>query len=202
MNDNDIIFQSTGGVSANEGFFDNVSDTIRSGIEIGLRGDYGRLDWFINYSFVNAEFDDPFTATSPNHPFADDDGEIDVDKGDRIPGIPENMLKLGTSFAVTPQLVLGGEIVYNSGQFLRGDEANLLVQTDDFAVVNLRGEYQFNESLTLIAKLQNLFDVEYETFGLLGEPDEILGPAFDDPRFLGPGPERGAWVGVRVNLGD
>lgn len=202
MNNNDIIFQSTGGVSANEGFFDNVSDTIRSGVEIALRGDYGRMDWFINYSFVNAEFDDPFTATSPNHPFADDDGQIDVNKGDRIPGIPENMLQLGTSFAVTRQLVLGGEIVYNSGQFLRGDEANLLVQTDDFAVANLHGEYKINESLTVIAKVQNLFDVEYETFGLLGEPDEILGPAFDDPRFLGPGPERGAWVGVRVNLGD
>ncbi len=202
VNDNDIIFQSTGGVSANEGFFDNVSDTIRSGVEIGLRGDHGRLDWFINYSFVNAEFDDPFTATSPNHPFANDDGEIDVGKGDHIPGIPQNMLKLGANFAVTPQLVLGGEIIYNSGQFLRGDEANLLAQTDDFAIANLHGEYRINKSLTVLAKVQNLFDIEHETFGLLGEPDEILGPAFDDPRFLGPGPEQGAWVGVRVDLGD
>lgn len=201
-NKNDIIFQSTGGVSANEGFFDNVGDTIRRGIEVGLNGDYGRLNWFVNYALVNAEFDGPFTATSPHHPFANDDGEIDVEKGDRIPGIPEHTFKFGTNVATTPRLTLGGEIIYNSGRFLRGDEANLLDETDDFAVVNLRGEYKINDTVSIFAKLENLFDTEYETFGLLGEPDEILGPEFDDPRFLGPGPERGAWVGIRVNSGD
>ncbi len=197
----DIIFQSTGGVSANEGFFDNVGDTVRSGVEVGLSGDYGRLNWFANYAFVNAEFGDPFSAISPNHPFSNDDGEIEVEKGDRIPGIPEHTLKFGTNVAVTPQLTLGGEIIYNSGQFLRGDEANLLDETDDYAIVYLHGEYKINDYMTVFAKVENLFDVEYETFGLLGEPAEILGPAFDDPRFLGPGPERGAWVGVRVELG-
>lgn len=200
-NDNDIIFQSTGGVSANEGFFDNVGDTVRRGIELGLSGDYGRLNWFANYAFVNADFDDSFTATSPNHPFANDDGEIKVEKGDRIPGIPEHTLKLGTNVAITPRLMLGGEIIYNSGQFLRGDEANLLDETDDYAIVTLRGEYRLSGYLTVFAKVENLFDTEYETFGLLGEADEILGPAFDDPRFLGPGPERGAWVGVRISRG-
>jgi len=199
---NDIIFQSTGGISANEGFFDNVGNTVRKGVEVGLSGDYGRLNWFVNYSFVSAEFDDPFTATSPNHPFANENGEIEAEKGDRIPGIPEHTLKFGTNVAITPRLSLGGEIIYNTGQFLRGDEANLLDETDDYAVVILRGEYRLNEYLTVFAKVENLFDAEYETFGLLGEPGEILGPAFDDPRFLGPGPERGAWVGVRVRRGD
>ncbi len=200
-NDNDIIFQSTGGVSANEGFFDNVSDTVRRGVEVGLSGDYRRLNWFVNYAFVNAEFDDPFSANSPNHPFSNDDGEIEVEKGDRIPGVPEHTLKFGTNVTITPRLTLGGEIIYNSGQFLRGDEANLLDETDDYAVVFLRGEYKINDYLTVFAKVENLFDAEYETFGLLGEPEEILGPAFDDPRFLGPGPERGAWLGIRAELG-
>jgi iron complex outermembrane recepter protein len=200
-NDNDIIFQSTGGVSANEGFFDNVANTIRRGIEVGLNGDIGRLNWFVNYAFVNAEFDDSFTGTSPNHPFANDGGEIEVEKGDRIPGIPEHTLKLGTSVAITPRMRLGGEIIYNSGRFLRGDEANLLDETNDFAVVNLRGEFNLSDRVSLFAKVENLFDTEYETFGLLGEADEILGPDFDDPRFLGPGPARGAWVGIRVNSG-
>jgi outer membrane receptor protein involved in Fe transport len=201
-NENDIIFQSTGGVSANEGFFDNVGDTVRRGIEFGLNGDYGRLNWFVNYAFVNAEFDGSFTATSPNHPFANDGGEIEVEKGDRIPGIPEHTLKFGTSVAITGRMRLGGEIIYNSGQFLRGDEANLLDETNDFAIVNLRGELNLSDRVSIFAKVENLFDTEYETFGLLGEADEILGPEFDDPRFLGPGPERGAWVGIRVNSGD
>lgn len=201
-NDNDIIFQSTGGVSASEGFFDNVSDTVRKGIEVGVSGDYGRLSWFVNYAFVSAEFDGEFAASSPNHPVSNDNGEIDVDEGDRIPGIPQHTLKLGTNFTITNQLTLGGDIVYNSGQFLRGDEANLLGETDSYAVANLRGEYRINEFVTVFAKVENLFDAEYETFGLLGAADEILGPAFDDPRFLGPGPERGAWIGVRINRAD
>lgn len=201
-NREDIIFQSTGGVSANEGFFDNVGDTVRRGVEFVLGGETGRLSWFVNYAFVNAEFDTPFTATSPNHPLANAGGEIQVRPGDRIPGIPEHFLKAGAFVSVTPRLSLGVDLVFNSGQYLRGDEANLMDETDDYAFLNLRGEFHFNEYVAVIAKFENVLDAEYETFGLLGEPDEILGPAFDDPRFLGPGPEPGGWLGVRVALGD
>lgn len=201
-NADDIIFQTTGGVSANEGFFDNVGDTVRRGVEIGLSGDYGRLNWFVNYVFVNAEFDDSFTTASPNHPFTNSDGKIAVEKGDRIPGIPEHLLKFGVNVVVSPQLTLGGNIVLNSGRFLRGDEANLLDETDGYAMVNFRGEYRLNDFITVIAKVENLFDVEYETFGLLGEPEAVLGPAFNDPRFLGPGAVRGGWIGIRVELGQ
>ncbi len=200
INEDDIIFHSTGGVSANEGFFDNVGDTIRRGVEFSLNGDNDRLNWFFNYAFVDAEFGSPLTVTSPNHPLASSDGEIHVENGDRIPGIPEHTLKFGVFIAVTPQLTLGGDIVFNSGQYLRGDEANLLDETDEYAIVNLRGEYHINEYIAVIAKVENLFDAKYETFGLLGEPEEILGPAFDNPRFLGPGAERGGWIGVRIEL--
>lgn len=197
-NNNDIIFQSTGGVSANEGFFDNVGDTVRRGIELGLSGDYRQLDWFANYAFVNAEFDVSFAAASPNHPIANNDGQIAVEKGDRIPGIPEHLLKIGVNVAVTPQLMVGADLVANSGQYLRGDEANLLDETEGYTLINLRGEYRVNEFIVVIAKLENLFDTEFETFGLLGEPEDILGPEFDNPRFLGPGARRGGWIGVRV----
>ncbi len=199
-NEDDIIFQSTGGVSANEGFFDNVGDTTRRGVEFSLNGDNDRLNWFLNYAFVNAEFCSPLTVTSPNHPLAGSDGEIQVEKGDRIPGIPEHILKFGVFVVVTPKLTLGGDIVFNSGQYLRGDEANLLDETDEYAVVNLHGEYNINDYVSVIAKVENLFDAKYETFGLLGEPEEILGPEFNDPRFLGPGTERGGWIGVRIKL--
>jgi outer membrane receptor protein involved in Fe transport len=94
----------------------------------------------------------------------------------------------GTVIAATPQLTIGGEIIYNSGQFLRGDEANLLDETDSYAIINLRGEYTFNKHLTVFAKVENLFDVEYETFGLLGEPEEILGPHLTIPAFSDPVP--------------
>jgi iron complex outermembrane receptor protein len=49
----------------------------------------------------------------------------------------------------------------------------------------------------LFARVENVFDEDYETFGLLGEPAEIF-EEFADPRFLGAGPPLGVWVGARV----
>ena len=64
---------------------------------------------------------------------------------------------------------------------------------------NLRGEYRVTDTLRLFARMENLLDAEYESFGVLGEPDEVF-PEFEDPRFLGAGPPFGAWVGVRATL--
>ena len=44
---------------------------------------------------------------------------------------------------------------------------------------------------TIFARVENLFDEDYETFGLLGEPQEVF-PEMTDPRFLGAGPPFGA----------
>jgi hypothetical protein len=46
--------------------------------------------------------------------------------------------------------------------------------------------------------VNNLFDANYATFGVLGDATPVL-PATTDPRFIGPGAPRAAWVGVDVN---
>ena len=71
INNDDIIFISTGGINSNEGFFDNIGDTKRVGVELGLSGSWNKLDWFTNYSYLEATFDDSFTSSSPNNPAAD-----------------------------------------------------------------------------------------------------------------------------------
>lgn len=109
-------------------------------------------------------------------------------------------MKVGAYIKLTPRLALGGDLLYASGQYLRGDEANLLDTIDGYATVNVRGEYRINQHLALFAAVENLFDTNYETFGLLGERDEVLGPAFDDPRFLGPGAPIAGWFGVTISL--
>jgi hypothetical protein len=87
-----------------------------------------------------------------------------------------------------------------SSQFFRGDEANLLEPIDSQASVNLFGSYQLHRRARLIARLTNLFNSNYATFGLLGEADEVLGDDYDDPRFLSPGAPRAAWIGVELSL--
>lgn len=199
LNEDDIIFQSTGGATANQGFFDNVGDTRRLGAELGLQGRRDRLQWFLNYSYVEATFRDDFFVFSPNNPLAVDD-QLRVSSGDRIPGIPEHILKVGADYEVINGLTVGADVIYNSDQYLRGDEANVLDTIDGYAVMNLRGNYRVNKHVSVFARIDNLFDTDYETFGLLGEPDEVLGDAFQNPRFFGAGSPRAGWVGVRLSM--
>ncbi len=140
---------------------------------------------------------------SPNHPFADGDGELAVARGDRIPGIPDHQFKFSTDDDSLPWgLRVGPELNVNSGQYLRGDEANLLKPIGGYALVNLRGSYRLNERLEMFARVTNLFDKDYENFGLIGEsPGEVL-PGLDNQSsiFLGAGAPRAGWVGLRVRL--
>lgn len=208
-NDDDILFQTTGGAQANVGFFDNVSDTRRAGIEFSLSQRLTRLDWFFEYSLIEATFEDSFIVNSPNHPlFEDDDsdsplvvgdGKLLVASGSTIPGIPRHQANTGFDFAFNDRLSVGADVSFRSGVYLRGDEVNALEETDSYSVVNLRGEYHFSKAVMVFVRLENVFDEEYESFGLLGEPDEVF-EDFEDPRFLGAGPPFGAWIGIRVHL--
>lgn len=200
-NTDDILFQSTGGTQSNEGFFANVGDTRRQGLQAGISGTSfdRRLAWYANWTWLDATYLTPFLENSANHPDADDDGLIEVRRGNRIPGLPEHALKLGADWSLTPSIGIGGDVVANSGQYLRGDEANRLPETGGYAVVNLRANWAINPHLAVFARIDNVFDRRYVTFGTLGEPDEVF-PDFDDPRFLGPAPPRGAWIGLRLSL--
>jgi|SRR5215467_588157 len=93
------------------------------------------------------------------------------------------------------------ELLFNGNQYLRGDEANLLQPLNAYAVVGLRGEYRLSSHFTMFARIENLFDTGYETFGLLGQPNGAPGLRNDEnPRFVSPGGPRAGWVGVRVDL--
>ncbi len=202
QNADDILFVSTGGVTSNEGFFDNVGTTDRQGVELGLAGDFAaaNLQWRLDYSYLRATFGDTFVASSPNHPDADAGGDIVVQDGDRIPGLPEHILKAGIDWTPLPELRLGANLRFYSDRFLRGDEANLLDPIDGYALVGITGEWQAWKNVSILARVENLLNSDYETFGLLGDPEEVLGPEFDDPRFLSPGAPIGGWVGVRVGF--
>lgn len=193
----DLIFISSGALT-NEGYFQNVAQTLRQGIEFSIGGTlFNRLHGLLNYTFISATFETDLTVSSPNHPEAKG-GEIDVKTGDRIPGVPQHNLKADITFAVTDTLSLGTNILINSSQVFRGDEGNLIDQIPGYGIVNLRGRYTLWNNLSIFAKVNNLFDETYETFGLFGEADEVLGDEFEDSRFLSPGAPRAAWIGLEA----
>ena len=201
VNRDDILFQSTGGTQSNEGFFANVGDTRRQGLQASVSGTSAarRLTWYANATWLDATYRGAFSEDSANHPDADASGLIFVRRGDRIPGLPRWSAKTGTDFEWTPKLGVGGDIVVNAGQFLRGDEANLLPKTGGYVVVNLRANWAFDAHASVFARIENVFDRRYVTFGTLGDASGIFA-GVDDPRFLGPAPPRAGWIGLRLAL--
>ncbi len=206
-NHDDILFISTGGLTGNTGYFSNIGQTRRQGVELGVSGETGGLSWAVNYAYVNAEFRSPLKISSPSHPNADLNGDIQVQKGDKIPGIPAHNLKLVADYALTSQFSIGGDMLINSDQYYRGDESNELGKLGGYAVVNLHAHYQVTPHIKIFAKVDNLFDKDYANFGLLGAPGEIFDgsgpgrtPAMSNPRFQGVGAARAGWIGVKVSM--
>jgi iron complex outermembrane recepter protein len=198
-NDDDILFVSAGALT-NEGFFANVGETRREGIELNLSGTLReRLGWSVSYTTLDATFREDFAVASPNNPAAVN-GEIPVESGDHLPLVPEQLLKAGLQFAASDDLTFGGEVLASSGSHYRGDEGNLGDELDGYALLNLRAEYRLGPRMSLFAHLDNVLDEEYDTFGVFGEADEVLGDDFEDPRFVGPGAPRAAWIGVRMQF--
>ncbi len=197
VNEDDILFQATGGALSNVGFFQNIADTRRQGFEAGIQHPGEPFSWYVEYSFIDATFQDSFTESSPNHPDAID-GQTVVARGDRIPGVPRHLGNAGVSYSVA-RWQFGVDVLARDGVHLRGDESNQLDRTGAYWVANLRAEFELNESIGFFARIENLFDRDYETFGLLGEPDEVF-EDFEDPRFMGSGPPFGFWIGARLRF--
>ena len=209
-NDNDIIWQT--GATRAHGLFRNVDGTRRRGVEASIGKAGGTWRWQLDYSYVVATFDDDFDVLSPNHPAnatADDDEADDespatrpVERGDRIPGIPAHLLKSNLAWSLTERVTIGADMIAASGSHLRGDESNELDELDGYAVVNMRANYR-TDRFEAFLLVENLFDGEYENFGLIGEePDEVVGldDIGADPFFLGPGAPRSVHLGVKLVL--
>jgi len=195
VNSDDILFISSGPLRG-QGFFNNVGKTQRLGFELGASGQVaGRLRWFFEYMVLRPTFGTALTVLSPDHPLAVG-GETRVRAGDTIPGVPRHNLKVGLSVAVDEALDFALDLAATSERYLRGDEANLLAPLPGFTVVNAMGSYDLRQNVTLYAAVRNLFDVEYATFGVLGDPGEVFEGRFDDPRFVGPGAPRSFRVGL------
>ena len=151
----------------------------------------------MDYTYLDATVRESFAVASANHPGALD-GEIEVESGDRLPLVPKQLLKAGLRIAVTEDFTLGTDVYASSGAYFRGDEGNLLDELDGYALLSVRAEYRLSERARLFASIDNLLDEEYETFGVFGEADDVLGDDFEEPFFVGPGAPRAAWLGVRV----
>ncbi len=101
------------------GYFRNVGRTLRQGVEAEANLRSEAFFAYINYAYVDATFRDAILLSSPNNPFADSNGNIQVQRGDEIPLVPHNRLKAGLDYKITPALTLGSDVLYTGQPALR-----------------------------------------------------------------------------------
>jgi outer membrane receptor protein involved in Fe transport len=206
---NDIIFISSGG-AVNAGFFQNAGKTRRQGLELGAHGRLDKLNLAVNYGYVDAKFASPLTLNSPSNSSADANGDIQVSSGNKIPGIPAHSVKLRAEYDVTDSFSAGTNVMYFSSQYARGDENNQDVngKIPGYALVNLDARYQATKQLSFFGRVDNVFDKEYQTLGVLGENFfNGAGRTFNaatvtDDQFRSTGAPRAFWIGVKYTIGQ
>ena len=210
LND-DIQFISSGGGAVSSGFFQNVGQTQRQGIELGLNASLGRLTLSSHYSLIDATYQTPLILSSPNNSSArpiscPTCAEIRVNPGDRIPGIPRHQFNMRGEYAFTQKFSAAANLIAASDQFARGDENNQDAHgsVPGYAIVNLDARYQADKHWQFFGRVDNLFDKRYQTFGVMGAnvftgPNNTFNPtgASVAEQFRSPGAPIGIWVGVK-----
>ncbi|AKM11504.1 TonB-dependent receptor [Croceicoccus naphthovorans] len=183
-------------------YFQNVGSTRRQGVEATLQARRGGLRLSASYAFIDATYRSPLTLSSPANPEADDDGEIYVAPGDRLPGLPQHSGTFSADFQGRG-FTLGGDMVARGSQGLIGDEADQNAPVPGYLLFNLRGSLDLTRGISLFGELRNVFDRDNATFGTFSEVDEVEleeSPDASDPRAYGPGAPRRWTLGVRARF--
>ena len=216
INTNDIQFlTSATALNNGAGFFSNISKTKRQGIDASLAGRVEAFTWNLGYSFVQATYESTFQIanqvnTSATVDPASGNSFIQVNKGDYMAGIPKHQLKLGLGYDVTSAWNVGSNIVAFSSQYSRGNENNQDTSSGGkvrgYTVVNLFTNYRFENGWNIFARVNNLFDREYYSLGMLGQNpiDASTGQFSGNERndaFYAPGAPRAGWIGARYDFG-
>ncbi len=184
VNHNDLLFvasQQTG-----FGYFTNFGETQRQGAEANLSGRINKFTLGGGYTFVNATYQSTQTIDGGSNsanlsalagtPGIDDN--ITVQPGDRIPQVPQHLLKAYADYQPTSKLTVDLSFVAVSRSFARGNENNLdrpdgvyylgPGSSPGYGVVNLGARYQIHKRVQLFMQINNLLDHHYYTAAQLG----------------------------------
>jgi iron complex outermembrane recepter protein len=183
-------------------YFQNIGSTRRQGIEASIKATRGGFAAGLSYAFTDATYRSGLELSSPANPEANDDGTIDVVRGNRLPGIPRHSATITLDYAGKGWSA-GGDLIARTGQYLAGDEANLNAKVPGYLIANFRAGIDIVPGVTLFGEVRNAFGRKYATFGTFSEVDEIEleeAPGASDPRAYGPGAPRRWYAGVKARF--
>lgn len=229
-NTDDILFVAS--TQTGFGYFKNFGRTRREGAEVSMHGRVWRLSMGGNYTFLEATYESAETVFGVSNSFNDLalagqrglEGVIGIRPGNRIPLIPQHMLKAYSALQATRKVSMHLDLVAMSSSYARGNENNLS-QADGsyylgpgtspgYAVVNLGIHYDLKRRIQLFAQVNNLLNRRYYTAAQLGptgltengtfiaRPLPSVNGEFPlvSSTFYAPGAPLGAWGGLRVRF--
>lgn len=197
----DILFVRSG--TSQAGYFTNVGQTLRQGLELSARWRGKEWQWYAHYTYLRATYES--TETLPG-PLSTPQQPNLVLPGARIAGLPGQLLKLGVEWRATGALRLGADVLVSGSQVVAGNESGSrpeLGRIGGSAIVNARASWQIDPRWQAYLRISNLTDRRSASYGAGNldlfpggrplQPGEQAQPAL----FLAPGAPRAATVGVR-----
>jgi outer membrane receptor protein involved in Fe transport len=146
---------------------ENISRTLRKGIEFSLKGRYRHwLEAFLNYTATKATFETDVLLFSGQ-----------VRKGDDLPLVPRHRMGLGLTIFPVDGLTLSLFGTYVGSQFLLNDEPNRFKKLDDYFVLNSKVSYNWRQ-WTGFVTINNMTNNKYNTFGVVATYEGVVTPFF------------------------
>lgn len=212
VNRDDILFLSS---PSRQGYFSNFERTRHQGLDATVTQQFGPLNVRLAYSYLEAEYDadgELFTGAR----------NVQIRRGMRLAGLPRHSGKLALDWTASPQLTFGADLQAASSLLTQGNEDGLIEDPEPdeeperadwrvrgHALVSLRASYRLGPKWELFARIGNLFDRRYETFGAVA-PDLFprgrqLRPHEGEvdaahARFVAPGAPRTFLAGLRYSF--
>ncbi|MHC8441978.1 MAG: TonB-dependent receptor [Candidatus Eutrophobiaceae bacterium] len=181
------------------GYFQNIGDTRRQGVEFNFSGGAGLLDVYFSYSYLEATIETDVTLASVNVYEG-----VEVRAGSTLPSIPAHNYRVGASLMPMENWVISTNVRASTGVYQRGDEANAFAKLDGYAVCDFNTVFQLHENVSIWGKVENVLDAEYETAGIRNWNANIdvrdADGEIEVENFLAPGAPRSGWVGITLNF--
>ena len=221
------------------GYFQNFGRTRRLGVESGVSAHVRNLDAGAEYTFLNATYQSSQTlgsgsnssnsnATSGGQGITDG-GTITIHPGNRIPQVPQHLLKVYADYHPVQELAINADVSLIGASYVRGNENNLHQadgvyylgsgQTPGYGVANLGARYKVNPHYEFFVQVNNLLNRHYHSAGHLASTPYDTGGAFAarpfgsvsfdggnafpvrHTTFLAPGAPFTAFGGLKVSFG-
>jgi outer membrane receptor protein involved in Fe transport len=229
QNNNDILFVAS--PQTGFGYFKNFGKTRRTGVDVDVNTRLGRVTLGGGYTFLNATYQSPETVNGSNNSANDSidvsrglEGNVQIEPGDRIPLVPQHLLKAYADFQATSKFAIDLSMNAVSSSYARGNENNMHQPDGTFylgpgtspgyGVANLGGRYQVRSWIQIYAEVNNLLDHRYYSGAQLGatgfdangnfsaRPFPAVNGNFPilHATFYAPGAPIGAWGGLRFRF--